>query len=72
MGAKFPVGSVKEEEVRVFREMEREKVHMILDEYLRICQQRGVCLHLLLLFYSFDVMPFIARFVLLHWLVLQS
>ncbi|KAL1192133.1 U-box domain-containing protein 33 [Cardamine amara subsp. amara] len=42
MGAKFPVGSVKEEEVRVFREKEREKVHMILDEYLRICQQRGV------------------------------
>ncbi|ESQ39212.1 hypothetical protein EUTSA_v10001310mg [Eutrema salsugineum] len=42
MGAKFPVSSVKEEEVRVFREKEREKVHMILDEYLRICQQRGV------------------------------
>ncbi|CAH2057774.1 unnamed protein product [Thlaspi arvense] len=42
MGAKFPISSVKEEEVRVFREKEREKVHMILDEYLRICQQRGV------------------------------
>ncbi|KAF8087731.1 hypothetical protein N665_0570s0041 [Sinapis alba] len=42
MGAKFPVSSVKEEEVRVFREKEREKVHMILDEYLRICHQRGV------------------------------
>ncbi|CAH8361448.1 unnamed protein product [Eruca vesicaria subsp. sativa] len=42
MGAKFPVSSVKEEEVRVFREKEREKVHMVLDEYLRICQQRGV------------------------------
>ncbi|VVA98283.1 unnamed protein product [Arabis nemorensis] len=42
MGAKFPVSAVKEEEVRVFREKEREKVHMILDEYLRICQQRGV------------------------------
>jgi hypothetical protein len=42
MGAKFPVGAVKEEEVRVFREKEREKVHMILDDYLRICQQRGV------------------------------
>ncbi|WZY91843.1 hypothetical protein YC2023_064172 [Brassica napus] len=42
MGAKFPVSSVKEEEVRVFREKEREKVHVVLDEYLRICQQRGV------------------------------
>ncbi|CDY37074.1 BnaA04g26520D [Brassica napus] len=42
MGAKFPVSSVKEEEVKVFREKEREKVHMILDEYLRICHQRGV------------------------------
>ncbi|KAL0720660.1 hypothetical protein Bca4012_035259 [Brassica carinata] len=42
MGAKFPVSSVKEEEVRVFREKEREKVHLILDEYLRICHQRGV------------------------------
>ncbi|XP_010508094.1 PREDICTED: U-box domain-containing protein 33 [Camelina sativa] len=42
MGAKFPVGSVKDEEVRVFREKERAKVHMILDDYLRICQQRGV------------------------------
>ncbi|KAF2568474.1 hypothetical protein F2Q68_00028452 [Brassica cretica] len=42
MGAKFPVSSVKEEEVQVFREKEREKVHMILDEYLRICHQRGV------------------------------
>ncbi|KAL0739877.1 hypothetical protein Bca4012_081390 [Brassica carinata] len=42
VGAKFPVSSVKEEEVRVFREKEREKVHMILDEYLRICHQRGV------------------------------
>uniref|UniRef100_A0A1J3J693 RING-type E3 ubiquitin transferase n=1 Tax=Noccaea caerulescens TaxID=107243 RepID=A0A1J3J693_NOCCA len=42
MGAKFPVSAVKEEEVRVFRETEREKVHKILDEYLGICQQRGV------------------------------
>ncbi|KAF8088300.1 hypothetical protein N665_0546s0030 [Sinapis alba] len=42
MGAKFPVSSVKEEEVRVFREKEREKVHMNLDDYLRICHQRGV------------------------------
>ncbi|XP_056865018.1 U-box domain-containing protein 33-like [Raphanus sativus] len=41
-GRKFPVSSVKEEEVRIFREKEREKVHMILDEYLRICHQRGV------------------------------
>lgn len=45
MGAKFPVSSVKEEEVRVFREKEREKVHVVLDEYLRICQQRGVCMY---------------------------
>ncbi|CAH8283004.1 unnamed protein product [Eruca vesicaria subsp. sativa] len=42
MGAKFPVSSVKEEEVNVFREKEREKVNRILDEYLCICQQRGV------------------------------
>ncbi|CAH8300948.1 unnamed protein product [Eruca vesicaria subsp. sativa] len=42
MGAKFPVSSVKEEEVSVFREKEREKVNRILDEYLCICQQRGV------------------------------
>ncbi|XP_010523754.1 PREDICTED: U-box domain-containing protein 33 isoform X2 [Tarenaya hassleriana] len=42
MGAKFPASAVKEEEVRVYRETEREKVHMILDEYLRLCQQRGV------------------------------
>ncbi|XP_010544727.1 PREDICTED: U-box domain-containing protein 33-like isoform X3 [Tarenaya hassleriana] len=42
MGTKFLASSVDEEGVRVYRKMEREKVHMILDEYLRICQQRGV------------------------------
>ena len=64
MGAKFPVSSVKEEEVKVFREKEREKVHMILDEYLRICHQRGVCIATVLVL----LMLMIRRVVLLLWL----
>ncbi|CAL0308219.1 unnamed protein product [Lupinus luteus] len=42
MGAKFPPSSLKEQEVRAYREIERRNMHMTLDEYLRICQQMGV------------------------------
>lgn len=42
MGAKFPASSLKDQEVRAYREMERQNVHKTLDEYLRICQRMGV------------------------------
>ncbi|KAJ1408635.1 Rossmann-like alpha/beta/alpha sandwich fold [Sesbania bispinosa] len=42
MGAKFPASSLKEQEVRAFREIERQDMHKTLDEYLRICQRMGV------------------------------
>ncbi|KAJ1379995.1 hypothetical protein SESBI_46414 [Sesbania bispinosa] len=41
MGAKFPASSLKEQEVRAFREIERQNMHKTLDEYLRICQRMG-------------------------------
>ncbi|XP_057435649.1 U-box domain-containing protein 33-like isoform X2 [Lotus japonicus] len=42
MGAKFPASSLKDQEVRAYREIERQNMHKTLDEYLRICQRMGV------------------------------
>ncbi|CAK8542381.1 unnamed protein product [Lathyrus sativus] len=42
MGAKFPASSLKEQEVRAYREIERQNMHKTLDEYLRICHRMGV------------------------------
>ena len=53
MGAKFPASSLKDQEVRAYREMERQNVHKTLDEYLRICQRMGVILIVMLYAYEF-------------------
>ena len=42
MGAMFPASSLKEQEVRAYRDIERQTMHKTLDEYLRICQRMGV------------------------------
>ncbi|KAK4578223.1 hypothetical protein RGQ29_028383 [Quercus rubra] len=42
MGAKFPASSMKERELRAYRELERQNMQKILDEYLLICRQMGV------------------------------
>lgn len=50
VGAKFPASSLKEQEVRAYREIERQNMHKTLDEYLRICYRMGVIVILLLLY----------------------
>ncbi|CAI0470350.1 unnamed protein product [Linum tenue] len=42
MGAKFPASSLKEKEVRAFRDIERQEMYKILAEYLRLCRKAGV------------------------------
>ncbi|XP_061360041.1 U-box domain-containing protein 33-like isoform X2 [Gastrolobium bilobum] len=42
MGAKFSASQMKDQEVRAYREIERQSMHKILDEYLLICQRMGV------------------------------
>ncbi|PON92089.1 GPCR kinase [Trema orientale] len=42
MGTKFPASSLKDQEVRAYREIERQKMHKILDEYLVFCHRMGV------------------------------
>ncbi|XP_004492744.1 U-box domain-containing protein 33 isoform X2 [Cicer arietinum] len=42
MGAKFPASSFKDQEVRAYRDIERQNMHKTLDEYLRICHRMGV------------------------------
>ncbi|KAF3967050.1 hypothetical protein CMV_008902 [Castanea mollissima] len=42
MGAKFPASSMKERELRAYRELERQNMQKMLDEYLLICCQMGV------------------------------
>lgn len=42
VGSEMPVSSVKEKKVREFREIERQDMHRILDEYLNICSKMGV------------------------------
>ncbi|XP_030928443.1 U-box domain-containing protein 33-like isoform X2 [Quercus lobata] len=42
MGAKFPANTMKERELRAYRELERQNMQKILDEYLLICRQMGV------------------------------
>ncbi|KAK9910410.1 hypothetical protein M0R45_034375 [Rubus argutus] len=42
MGTKFPASQMKDQEVRAYREIERQNMHKILDDYLRICRHMGV------------------------------
>ncbi|XP_050385351.1 U-box domain-containing protein 33 isoform X3 [Argentina anserina] len=42
MGTKFPASQMKDQEVRAFREIERQNMQKILEDYLRICRQMGV------------------------------
>ncbi|KAL4621985.1 hypothetical protein ACB092_06G264800 [Castanea dentata] len=42
MGAKFPASSMKERELRAYRELERQNMQKTLNEYLLICCQMGV------------------------------
>ncbi|KAK6918375.1 Protein kinase domain [Dillenia turbinata] len=42
LGVKFPASKLKEQEVRAYRELERQKTQKLLDEYLQICQKAGV------------------------------
>lgn len=42
VGTKFPVSQMEEQEVRAYREIEREDMHKLLQEYSMICEQAGV------------------------------
>ncbi|XP_010255340.1 PREDICTED: U-box domain-containing protein 33-like isoform X2 [Nelumbo nucifera] len=42
MGTKFPASKVKEQEVGAYRELEEQRMHNILNEYLVICINQGV------------------------------
>ncbi|GAB4844492.1 hypothetical protein Ancab_037870 [Ancistrocladus abbreviatus] len=42
LGGRFPVSSVGKEELRAFREVERQEMLKILEEYIHICGQAGV------------------------------
>ncbi|XP_050204107.1 U-box domain-containing protein 33-like isoform X2 [Mercurialis annua] len=42
MGTKFHASSLKEEEVRAYREIERKEMHEMLEDYLVLCRQMGV------------------------------
>ncbi|KAG4925576.1 hypothetical protein JHK87_051116 [Glycine soja] len=42
VGGKFPASALKEEQVQAYWEEERQGMHRILDDYLRICQRMGV------------------------------
>lgn len=42
MGTKFPASSMKEQEVKAYREIERQRMQKTLDEYLLICRRMGV------------------------------
>ncbi|XP_048321186.2 U-box domain-containing protein 33 isoform X2 [Ziziphus jujuba] len=42
MGTKFPASSLKEQEVKAYREIERQNMLKILDEYLVLCRRMGV------------------------------
>ncbi|WCJ22783.1 U-box domain-containing protein kinase family protein [Euphorbia peplus] len=41
LGTKFPASSLKEQEVRAYREIERQEMHKLLDEYTLFCLQFG-------------------------------
>ncbi|KAK6920117.1 U-box domain [Dillenia turbinata] len=42
LGVKFPASKLEKQEVRAYRELERQKMQKLLDEYLQICQKAGV------------------------------
>lgn len=66
MGTKFDAATVDEELVRAYREKQKAKTEKILDEYLRICLQKGVCTKLYTYTYICDMKfpPFLRRLVL--------
>lgn len=53
VGTKFHAATVDEELVRTYREKQKAKTEKILDEYLRICLQKGVCLYIYI--YKYEV-----------------
>ncbi|KAJ4843644.1 hypothetical protein Tsubulata_020159 [Turnera subulata] len=42
MGTKFPAAALKEQEVRAYREIERQEMNKVLDEYLLLGRRMGV------------------------------
>ncbi|XP_038681871.1 U-box domain-containing protein 33-like [Tripterygium wilfordii] len=42
MGTKLPVSSLEEEKVKQWRQIERQEMHEVLDEYLLICRRMGI------------------------------
>ncbi|EXB30880.1 U-box domain-containing protein 33 [Morus notabilis] len=42
LGTRFPASSLKDQEVRAYREIERQNMNKILDEYLLLCRRMGV------------------------------
>lgn len=54
VGTKFPASSLKEQEVRAYREIERQNMHETLDDYLLICQRMGVIIVVILYVYEFQ------------------
>ncbi|KAL6323104.1 hypothetical protein AAG906_027365 [Vitis piasezkii] len=42
MGGKFPASKLKEQEVKAYRDLERQDMHKILNDYLLICRKAGV------------------------------
>uniref|UniRef100_A0A5B6YJV6 RING-type E3 ubiquitin transferase n=1 Tax=Davidia involucrata TaxID=16924 RepID=A0A5B6YJV6_DAVIN len=42
MGTKFPISQLEEKQVRAYREIERQNMHKLLDEYSMICDRAGV------------------------------
>lgn len=43
VGTKFRASSLEPEEVRAYRELERQDLEKVLDVYLAICHRMGVC-----------------------------
>lgn len=42
MGTKFPACSLQDHEVRAYREIERQDMHKVLDDYVAFCLRMGV------------------------------
>ena len=51
VGAKFPASSGEDHEVKAYREIEKQNMHKILDDYLCICQRMGVTILVFLSMY---------------------
>jgi hypothetical protein len=64
VGTKFDAATVDEELVRAYREKQKAKTDKILDEYLRICLRKGVCIFLYIYIRDMKFRPFLRRLVL--------